>query len=151
MATHLVDIDVACSQATPKAETVSAWVEVVLNEFPSCSIAFKFVEPEESQALNLAWRGKDKPTNVLSFPGEELPGAEEFVLGDIVICPAVLETEALEQGKEIDAHWAHLVVHGLLHLRGYDHIDDQEAEEMEALERQILATFSISDPYAIVV
>jgi probable rRNA maturation factor len=92
---------------------------------------------------------KDYATNVLSFPAD-VP--DEFLdiplLGDLVICVAVVEREAAEQGKELEAHWAHLVIHGCLHLLGYDHIDDDEAEEMEALERTLLAELGHPDPYA---
>ncbi|MGL5337628.1 MAG: rRNA maturation RNase YbeY, partial [Aeromonas veronii] len=93
------------------------------------------------------YRGKDKPTNVLSFPFEAPPGLELPLLGDLVICRQVVEREAEEQGKPLMAHWAHMVVHGSLHLLGYDHIEDEEAEEMEALERDIMQELGFADPY----
>ena len=99
------------------------------------------------QALNRDYRGKDCPTNVLSFP-MELP--EEFnmpMLGDLVICAPVVAREAEEQGKSPESHWAHMVVHGVLHLQGYDHQNSAEAEEMESLERRILAGLGYPDPY----
>lgn len=101
----------------------------------------------ESHSLNLTYRGKDKPTNVLSFPFEVPPGMEMSLLGDLVICRQVVEKEAQEQGKPLEAHWAHMVVHGSLHLLGYDHIEDDEAEEMEALETEIMLALGYEDPY----
>lgn len=109
------------------------------------AVTIRLVEADEGRALNLEYRGKDYATNVLSFPYE----TEPRVFGDLVICPEVVAREAAEQGKTLDAHFAHLVVHGMLHLQGYDHEDDEaEAEEMEAEERQILAALGYPDPYA---
>ena len=107
----------------------------------------RIVDEAESNELNLTYRGKDKPTNVLSFPFEAPPGLELPLLGDLVICRQVVEREAQEQGKPLMAHWAHMVVHGSLHLLGYDHIEDEEAEEMEALERDIMQELGFADPY----
>lgn len=115
---------------------------------------------DESRELNRDYRGKDKPTNVLSFPGLEpdeldeafrfaLAGGPPAMLGDMVICVPVVVDEAAEQGKPTHHHLAHLCVHGVLHLMGYDHIEDEEAEEMEALEREILAGLGIPDPYLV--
>lgn len=151
MAKHHLDLDNVSGLAIPDEQEFVAWAEAALGGLAACSVAVRIVEPAESQSLNAQWRGQDKPTNVLSFPGEELPGAEEFVLGDIVICAAVVEQEAIDQAKPALSHWAHMVIHGLLHLRGYDHIEDHDATEMEQLERELLAQFSISDPYAIMV
>ncbi|WP_288791436.1 rRNA maturation RNase YbeY, partial [uncultured Enterobacter sp.] len=97
--------------------------------------------------LNLTYRGKDKPTNVLSFPFEAPPGIEMPLLGDLIICRQVVEQEAKEQQKPLEAHWAHMVVHGSLHLLGYDHIEDDEAEEMESLETEIMLALGYEDPY----
>ena len=97
--------------------------------------------------LNHEYRGKDKPTNVLSFPFEAPPGIELDLLGDLIICRQVVEKEAEEQSKPLLAHWAHMVVHGSLHLLGYDHIEDDEAEEMESLETEIMQTMGFEDPY----
>lgn len=149
--THQVDIDNLSGLTVPSNEIFAAWVNAALSDLAACSVAIRIVKPAESQSLNFQWRGQDKPTNVLSFPGEQMPGAEEFVLGDIVVCADVVEREAAEQRKPVTSHWAHMVIHGLLHLRGYDHVDDKEAEEMEQLERELLALFSIPDPYALVV
>ena len=90
---------------------------------------------------------KDGATNVLSFPHEQLPGIAPSLLGDVVICAPVVASEAVAQGKSLEAHWAHMVVHGVLHLQGYDHQNSAEAEEMESLERRILAGLGYPDPY----
>jgi len=115
-------------------------------------VAIQLVDAPEGQAMNLQYRGKDYATNVLSFPAEVPEGLPEDFdfpqLGDLVICAPVVAREAAEQGKALDDHFAHLTVHGVLHLLGFDHIEDAEAEEMEALERVILAELGISDPYA---
>ncbi|OYW32856.1 MAG: rRNA maturation RNase YbeY [Azorhizobium sp. 12-66-6] len=101
------------------------------------------------QVLNREWRGKDKPTNVLSFPAAEVPeGVTPEPLGDVIIALETVQREAAEEGKRVQDHLVHLVVHGTLHLLGFDHEDDAEAEEMEEMERSILARLGISDPYA---
>lgn len=110
------------------------------------ALCLRLVDAEESRALNHRFRGKDRPTNVLSFPANS-PLVEEPELGDILLCAPVIAAEAAEQGKPVRAHWAHMVVHGVLHLRGYDHIDDDEARVMEAAERRILAGLGFADPY----
>ena len=114
-------------------------------------ITLRVVDDQEIRTLNREYRGKDKPTNVLSFPfdmPEGLPeDALEPLLGDIVISAPVVRREAAEQNKTLDAHWAHMVTHGVLHLLGYDHIDDQDAELMEALEVRALAELGYPDPY----
>ena len=107
----------------------------------------RIVGPAESRGLNRRFRHKDKPTNVLSFPyGASEPGGPS-VLGDVVICAAVVEREAREQGKRSKAHWAHMVVHGVLHLLGFDHMRPADARVMEGRERAILARLSFPDPY----
>lgn len=115
-------------------------------------VAIQIVDAAEGQAMNLQYRGKDYATNVLSFPAEVPEGLPEDFdfpqLGDLVICAPVVAREAAEQGKALNDHYAHLTVHGVLHLLGFDHIEDGEAEEMEALERVILASLDIADPYA---
>jgi len=107
-------------------------------------VTIRLVEADEGQALNAEYRGKDYATNVLSFPYE----TEPVVMGDLVICPAVVAREAAEQGKPAAAHYAHLTVHGMLHLQGWDHEDDAEARAMEDEERKILAALGYADPYA---
>ena len=102
----------------------------------------------EQQALNRDWRGIDKPTNVLSFPQIEPFGPVFGLLGDIVLARETVEREAREQGITLSDHFTHLVVHGFLHILGYDHLDDDEALVMERLETQILGTLGVADPYA---
>jgi probable rRNA maturation factor len=107
-------------------------------------VTIRLVEPDEGQELNQTYRGKDYATNVLSFPYE----TEPVVVGDLVICPNVVAREAAEQNKPLMAHYAHLTVHGMLHLQGWDHEDDNEAQEMETEERTILTALGYPDPYA---
>jgi probable rRNA maturation factor len=108
----------------------------------------RVVGAAESRELNARWRGKDKPTNVLSFPsGAAIPGEAAMELGDIVICAPVVAREAREQGKAPRAHWAHMIVHGTLHLLGFDHEREHEARRMEAREVAILESFGYSSPY----
>ncbi|WP_434513760.1 rRNA maturation RNase YbeY [Dechloromonas sp. ARDL1] len=107
-------------------------------------VTIRLVDADEGQSLNNEYRGKDYATNVLSFPYE----VEPVTQGDLVICPSVVAREAQEQGKPLDAHYAHLTVHGMLHLQGWDHEDDDEAQDMEDQEREILAALGYPDPYA---
>ena len=106
-------------------------------------VTIRLVDADEGQELNRDYRGKDYATNVLSFPYENDP----VVMGDLVICPAVVAREALEQNKPLSAHYAHLTVHGMLHLQGWDHENDVDAQEMENQERTILAALGYPDPY----
>lgn len=108
------------------------------------NITIRLVDAEEGQELNRDYRGKDYATNVLSFPYD----TEPLVMGDLVICPSVVAREAAEQNKPLDAHYAHLTVHGMLHLQGWDHEEDDEAQAMEDTEREILAALGYPDPYA---
>jgi len=121
-------------------------------------ISLRIVGDAESRALNKDYRDQDKPTNVLSFPMQDLDelsesfawakdGGPPVLLGDLVIAAGVISAEALEQGKAIRSHYMHLVIHGLLHLLGYDHIEDDQATQMEALEIKIMADLGIPDPY----
>ncbi|MEN8214721.1 MAG: rRNA maturation RNase YbeY [Pseudomonadota bacterium] len=133
----------------PDDEELRKWASATLRDAEKNSVVIRLVDSEESRQLNNDYRGLDKPTNVLSFPFSapaEIAGNR--LLGDIVICAPVVEQEAREQHKPVAAHWAHMVVHGMLHLQGYDHLDDEEAEEMERLERRILATLGVPDPYS---
>ena len=107
----------------------------------------RVVAPAESKRLNRSYRGKDRPTNVLSFPASAAERELASALGDVVICAAVVAREAREQGKPLTAHWAHMVVHGTLHLLGYDHERPRAAGVMEALEVEILRRFGYHDPY----
>lgn len=146
-----VDVQYAIDAAGLPAEgDFSRWVETVLKERKvDGEVCIRIVDAEESQSLNAEYRGKDKPTNVLSFPFEVPPGIPVTLLGDLVICAEVVATEADEQEKALFDHWAHMVVHGTLHLLGFDHINDDDAEEMEALERTLLARLNIADPYSV--
>ncbi len=110
-------------------------------------VCIKLVSEAESQDLNLAYRGMDKPTNVLSFPSEVPDFVESSHLGDLAVCAAVVVNEAIEQNKPVEHHWAHMTIHGMLHLLGYDHINAEDAEEMETLEITLLAGLSIPNPY----
>lgn len=110
-------------------------------------LCIRVVDEAESMTLNSEYRGKNSPTNVLSFGAELPPGVELELLGDLVICAQVVEREAREQDKTPTAHWAHMVVHGCLHLLGYDHIEDADAEIMEALETRILLALDFPAPY----
>lgn len=151
----LLDVQLAESiehlNTLPTEEQLTLWASTALKgrtDFEEPELTIRLTDEEESQALNSEYRGKDKPTNVLSFPFEMPPGIPLELLGDLIICVGVVEQEAQEQAKTIEAHWAHMVIHGCLHLLGYDHIKDDEAEEMEALERDLLASLGYPDPYA---
>lgn len=124
------------------------WAQVVQRRLDlHGEVTVRLVDEAESRELNSRFRRKDSPTNVLSFPLEVRAESGESVFGDLAICAPLVEREAGEQGKEPLAHWAHLVVHGMLHLAGYDHREDEEAERMEALERDILRELNFPNPY----
>ncbi|MBM7036399.1 rRNA maturation RNase YbeY [Vibrio ulleungensis] len=145
-----LDFQIACeeSQNLPSEEQVSLWLNTATEKLDEeFDLTVRLVDEQESHQLNFDYRGKDKPTNVLSFPFEAPPGVEINLLGDLIICKQVVEQEAKDQDKTLAAHWAHMVVHGALHLLGYDHIDDEEATEMESLETQILQRMGFEDPY----
>lgn len=132
----------------PTEAEFQQWLNAAVIPFQAdAEVTIRLVDEKESHALNLEYRGKDRPTNVLSFPFEAPPGMELELLGDLIICRQVVEKEALEQNKPLKAHWAHMVVHGSLHLLGYDHIEDEEAEEMESLETEIMQNMGFVDPY----
>ncbi len=138
------------SQNLPSQEDFQRWVEAVLAPYKKpFELTVRLVTSEESQQLNTQYRGKDKPTNVLSFPFEVPEGIELDLLGDLIICVPVVEQEATEQNKALTAHWAHMVIHGCLHLLGFDHIEDDEADEMEALETKIITALGFPAPYEI--
>lgn len=150
MSTVILDLQLACEneQGLPAEADFRRWLEAVLPQFqPESEVTIRLVDEAESHELNHTYRGKDKPTNVLSFPFEAPPGIELPLLGDLIICRQVVEREAQEQEKSLDAHWAHMVIHGSLHLLGYDHIEDDEAEEMESLETEIMLALGYPDPY----
>jgi probable rRNA maturation factor len=154
-----VRLDVAVGYALPRAGLPAStsfrkWVAAALHgRIREADLAIRLVDEEEGRALNRHYRGRDYATNVLSFPADmgddvKLPkGVRMPLLGDLVLCAPVVAREAREQGKTLAAHYAHLTVHGTLHLLGWDHGDDREAECMEQLEREILAGLGIADPY----
>lgn len=152
-----VRLDVAVGYAVPRkgipaAASFRKWVATALTgRIRDADLAIRVVGAKEGRALNRHYRGKDYATNVLSFPAdlpEGLPdGVRLPLLGDLVICAPVVAREAREQGKPLNAHYAHLTVHGTLHLLGWNHEDPREAECMERLEREILARLGIADPY----
>ncbi|MBK1720190.1 rRNA maturation RNase YbeY [Thiocystis violacea] len=149
-----LDLQIAAEDAgLPARPRLERWVMAVLEgRRERAALTIRVVDPDESRALNRQYRGFDKPTNVLSFPFELPPGLSPDdpiadLLGDLVICAEVVRLEALEQGKDGLAHWAHMVVHGVLHLLDYDHMTESDAAEMEALETAILGGLGFPHPY----
>ena len=143
-----VDIQRATeASGQPNDESLRRWAGLALRDKPDHELTIRLVDDDESRSLNHEYRGKNYPTNVLSFPSDLPPELNIPLLGDLVICVPVVLREAAEQNKTPDAHWAHMVIHGCLHLLGYDHMEDAEAEEMENLERHLLAELGIADPY----
>lgn len=141
-----------CEDAIPDDEHLRQWVSVALPKNDVRELVLRLVDEAESQTLNREWREIDKPTNVLSFPAEPLPVdvpelLAQAALGDLVLCAPVVAREASEQGKSLEAHWAHMLIHGCLHLQGFDHVKEAEAEQMEARERELLAELNFPDPY----
>ena len=149
-----VRLDVSVSYAAPRTGVPAAtsfrkWVAAALRgRIREADLAIRIVGAKEGRALNRHYRGKDYATNVLSFPAELPEGVKMPLLGDLVICAPVVAREAKEQHKPAVAHYAHLTVHGVLHLLGWDHENTPEAEAMEQLEREILAELGVADPYA---
>jgi len=150
----LVDVQQACDDDTiPGTEIVDAWVTRAVEAASApndVEVSVRIVDVDEIRALNREYRDKDKATNVLSFPAGPLAGLPDdapTLLGDIVVCASVVDSEAAEQGKAVGDHWAHMLVHGTLHLMGFDHQEDAEAAEMEALETRVLAAHGLPDPY----
>lgn len=134
----------------PKEQDFQRWVNAAILPFQAeAELTIRLVDEAESRELNSTYRHKDKSTNVLSFPFESPPEITLPLLGDLVICCQVVQREAREQNKTLFAHWAHMTIHGCLHLLGYDHLTDEQAEEMEALETEILLNLGYSDPYKI--
>ena len=141
------------SPGLPTQEQFHLWVTAALDgarhQAEESELTIRIVGTEESAELNESYRHKSGPTNVLSFPFEQIPGIELPLLGDLIICAPVVQKEAEEQQKTGISHWAHMVVHGCLHLLGYDHIDPTEAETMEGLEIVILAALGYDNPYEV--
>jgi probable rRNA maturation factor len=147
--TLLVEMQRRVRTWAPPHADIAAWATSALGrKAAGRELGVRVVGPRESRRLNARYRGRDKPTNVLSFPAPELPaGSDQLPLGDLVICPDVLRAEAREQHKSLRAHWAHLVVHGTLHLVGYDHLHPAEASRMERREISVLRRLGFPNPY----
>lgn len=145
-----VEIQTACSEPSPDESDIRRWVATALTDHTrqgDTEITVRLVGEAEMTGLNQTYRGKAGPTNVLSFPSD-LPGELDLpLLGDIVICAPVVISEAAEQGKNLSAHWAHMTIHGTLHLLGYDHLGDQEASAMETLESTLLQRLDYPCPF----
>jgi probable rRNA maturation factor len=136
------------AQGVPGEQDIRAWAGLALQEADGRrEVVVRIVDEAEITALNRQYRGKDGPTNVLSFPCEGFPGIDTQLLGDVVICAPVVAAEAVTQGKLPQSHWAHLVIHGVLHLLGYDHHTDTEAQRMESREVILLSGLGYDDPY----
>lgn len=138
------------SHFLPSEEQLTLWASAALAQhcnYTEPELTIRLVDNNESHELNFEYRGKDKPTNVLSFPFEVPEHIPLELLGDLIICAPVVQQEAEQQNKTAEQHWAHMVVHGCLHLLGFDHIKDKEAEIMENLERQVMAQLGYPDPY----
>jgi probable rRNA maturation factor len=144
---HVELQNASTSPALPSAQQFSLWAKAAMHR-DNAEIVIRVVDEEESASLNGQYRGKAGPTNVLSFPFQAPPGMKTEILGDLLICAPVVEREAKEQGKSLPAHWAHMVVHGVLHLQGYDHSDEQEAVIMETEEIAIMNGLGFPNPYA---
>ena len=144
-----IDVQYAISaDGVPAAEKLRHWVDTALQgQRAGAELALRIVDEAEITSLNRQYRGKDGPTYVLSFRFDPMPGVMTEQLGDIVICAPVVAAEAVAQGKSLEAHWAHIVIHGVLHLLGYDHHGEKEAQEMEALETRLLAALGYPHPY----
>lgn len=152
-----LDLQEACKATIPSLETLEHWIHTTLQahhhklHHPIITLTLRVVDEAEIQMLNSTYRNKNKPTNVLSFPNhmsEDMHQLfEEQELGDIVLCASIVEQEAHTQHKNLQAHWAHMVVHSTLHLLGYDHILEDQAQEMESYEKAILKTLGFCDPY----
>lgn len=150
-----VDLQIACRvESAPREAEVHSWLERAYqagspDDSRQCDVLVRIVDEDESRHLNSQFRKQNKATNVLAFPAAAsgLPNGEIDLLGDLVICGPLVEQEAEDQGKSPASHWGHLLIHGMLHLLGYDHENASQAAEMETVERKILAERGIEDPY----
>ncbi|MCG6975697.1 MAG: rRNA maturation RNase YbeY [Acidiferrobacterales bacterium] len=140
--------DVSGYDGIPDDATIAVWITAAIG-VKDVSITVRIVDEVEMAELNQQYRHKAGATNVLSFPFENPPGVESNILGDIVVCAPVVDREAREQDKTLLSHWAHMVIHGVLHLQGYDHETDEQAAEMEQLETGILSDLGFPAPYAV--
>lgn len=139
------------SVEVPDEQLLQQWAASALLTEKDAQVSLVIVDEDESQKLNKEYRGKDKPTNILSFPMDmpaELSAEVEMnILGDLVVCAAVVQREAQQQEKSLSAHWAHMLVHGMLHLQGYDHLESSDADEMESIEIKMLNQLGYENPY----
>ena len=150
-------VNTADAEGIPNAQQLQRWVSAAIaragqdttTNMADAELTVRVVDTSEGQQLNHDFRGRDYATNVLSFPFSAPVELPIPLLGDLVICAEVVKAEAEQQQKPLIDHWTHMVIHGTLHLLGYDHIEDDEAEHMEQLEREILATLDIADPYQV--
>ncbi|KTC69294.1 metal-dependent hydrolase [Legionella birminghamensis] len=146
-----IDLQVACENPLPfPEEKLINWAQsALLAHKDSAELTLRFVDSDEIRTLNQNYRKKDKPTNVLAFPSVIPPHIElDFpFLGDVIICPSVLAEESREQEKSLESHWAHIIIHGVLHLLGYDHIEAEDEKRMQQEEIQLLEQFGFSNPY----
>jgi probable rRNA maturation factor len=143
-----IDIQRRVRSWSPARAEIASWAALAAGRRAAGrELGVRVVGRPESRRLNARYRGRDRATNVLSFPAASIPGAPVQPLGDLVICPDVLRTEAQAQGKSLRAHWAHLIVHGTLHLLGYDHGASGEARRMERREIELLRQLGFANPY----
>lgn len=151
-----IEVDEAAWHDLPDAEALvgeaaeAAFARLGAGDLKDKLLSVTLADDETVAQLNAQWRGKPKPTNVLSFPADQdiaIPPGEPRPLGDIILAAGVVRTEAAQQSKPLADHFRHLVVHGILHIMGYDHVDDAQADEMESLEKEILVKLGIADPY----
>jgi len=150
MLKRLLDVQrISQSDLLPSDAQLQLWVETALLDYPKdTEVLIRIVTTDEMSMLNHQYRNKQGTTNILSFPldlPEEIEGID--LLGDLVVCATVLECEAKQQNKPLHAHWAHIIIHGVLHLLGYDHIDELDAKKMESKERVLLQKLQITNPY----
>ena len=145
-----VDVQCATSEPVPDEDDIRSWISAALSgqRKTDTEVSLRLVDIDEMTALNESYRGKNGPTNVLSFPSDLPDELAIALVGDIVICAPVVRAEARQQGKPLRAHWAHMTVHGTLHLLGYDHVEEDEAQTMEGLETAILASLNFPCPYS---
>jgi probable rRNA maturation factor len=144
-------IEIQCAfsaEGLPSSTQLHQWLQLALQDrAEDAELTLRIVDEAEITALNYRYRGKDGATNVLAFPYQPLPGVESGLLGDIVICAPVVAREAVAQSKSLEEHWAHITIHGVLHLLGHDHQQAEDAGEMEQLEAQLLGQIGIANPY----
>ncbi|VFP83132.1 rRNA maturation RNase YbeY [Candidatus Erwinia haradaeae] len=148
----ILDLQVACQnkQGLPIKADFLRWIKAAIPaHHQKKEITIRLVDEDEMQRLNVTFCKKDRPTNILSFPFRSPPHLKLLLLGDVIICRQIVECEAIEQQKSLESHWAHMVIHGILHLLGYDHYSKSSAEEMESIEKKIMLALGYTDPYLI--